>query len=77
MLVVLTFWAIVTSPLKVSMRTSPVAVMPVGLTMPIVKAPAFTYVNALTPLAANVLMLLLALSKVTAPLSNANLSATM
>ena len=41
-LVVVTFWAIVKSPLRVSMRTSPVAVMPVGFTVPIVIAPAFT-----------------------------------
>ena len=41
-LVVVTFWAIVKSPLSVSMRTSPVAVMPVGFTVPTVNAPAFT-----------------------------------
>ena len=41
-LVVVTFSAIVKSPLSVSMRTSPVAVIPVGLTVPMVKAPAFT-----------------------------------
>ncbi len=58
-LVVVTLSAIVKSPLSVSMRTSPVAVMPVGLTVPIVNAPAFTYVSVLTPLAAKVLMLLL------------------
>ena len=32
----------VRSPLKVSTRMSPVAVMPVGLTDPMVSAPAFT-----------------------------------
>ena len=76
-LVVVTFSAIVKSPLSVSMRTSPVAVIPVGLTVPMVKALLFTKVKLLTPLAAKVLTLLLVWSKVTAPLKIANLSAVM
>ena len=41
-LLVLTFSAIVKLPLRVSTRTSPVAVIPVGFTVPIVNAQAFT-----------------------------------
>ena len=41
-LAVVMFSLTVRSPLKVSMRMSPLAVMPVGLTDPMVSAPAFT-----------------------------------
>ena len=75
-LVVLTFSDTVKSPVRVSMRTSPVALMPVGFTAPMFKAPAFTYVKADTPLAAKVPTLLLLWSKVTAPPIKASSSAT-
>ena len=59
-LVVATFCATVISPLSVSTRTSPLALMPVvEATVSMRKAPAFTYVKPLTPVAASVLMLLL------------------
>ena len=59
-LVVATFCATVISPLSVSTRTSPLALIPVvAPTVSTESAPAFTNVKPLTPVAAKVLTMLL------------------